>query len=47
MYNFTEKDWKFFRAKLPKWQENYLENLVMKYAGILSSKNYHPKSSGN
>lgn len=31
-----EKDWKLFRKKLPKWQENYMDQLNKKYKEILA-----------
>ena len=34
---FTEQDWKLFRAKLPKWQENYMGRLNKEYLEILNS----------
>ena len=34
---FTEQDWKLFRAKLPKWQENYMDRLNKEYKEILNS----------
>ena len=37
MDNFTEQDWKLFRAKLPKWQENYMDKLNKEYKEILNS----------
>ena len=37
MDNFTEQDWKLFRAKLPKWQENYMDRLNKEYKEILNS----------
>ena len=37
MDNFTEQDWKLFRAKLPKWQENYMDRLNKEYQSILNS----------
>ena len=34
---FTERDWKLFRAKLPEWQENYMDKLNKEYKEILNS----------
>lgn len=32
---FTEKDWKLFRNKIGKWQENYIDRLNEEYIKIL------------
>lgn len=32
-----ESDWKKFRAKLPSWQENYMDKLTKEYIEILQS----------
>ena len=37
MRNFSEKDWKLFRKKLPDWQEAYMERLCKEYIDLLSS----------
>ena len=37
MRNFSEKDWKLFRKKLPGWQEAYMERLCKEYIDLLSS----------
>ena len=37
MSNFSEKDWKLFRKKLPDWQEAYMERLCKEYIDLLSS----------
>ncbi len=37
MIEISEKDWKLFRAKLPYWQENYIDKLNQEYINILSS----------
>ena len=37
MRNFSEKDWKLFRKKLPDWQEDYMERLCKEYIDLLSS----------
>ena len=34
--DYTEKDWKIFRKRLPEWQENYMEKLCQEYINILS-----------
>ena len=31
-----ESDWKLFRKKLPDWQENYMERLIIEYAALLA-----------
>ncbi len=38
MYQQTvnEKDWKMFRAKLPGWQEAYMERLNREYVALLT-----------
>ena len=36
MYQFEETDWKLFRAKLPEWQEAYMERLLAEYAELLA-----------
>ena len=37
MHDFSEKDWKLFRKKLPGWQEAYMERLCKEYIDLLSS----------
>ena len=37
MRNFSEKDWKLFRKKLPGWQEAYMQRLCQEYIELLSS----------
>ena len=37
MRDFSEKDWKLFREKLPDWQEDYMERLCKEYINLLSS----------
>ena len=32
----TKGDWKLFREKLPSWQEQYMERLLVEYAQIIS-----------
>jgi hypothetical protein len=32
----SKKDWKVFREKLPRWQENYMEGIIKDYAVLLS-----------
>ena len=39
MRDFSEKDWKLFRKKLPDWQEAYMERLCKEYIDLLSSDN--------
>ena len=31
-----KKDWKLFRAKIPEWQEAYMERLNQEYIALLS-----------
>lgn len=31
-------DWQLFRAKLPEWQEEYMEKLIKEYSDILNEK---------
>ena len=38
MNNFSEKDWKLFREKLPSWQEAYMEKLNKEYVEILTGE---------
>lgn len=33
-----ESDWKLFRAKLPIWQENYMDKLTKEYVALLQSE---------
>ena len=37
MRDFSEKDWKLFRKKLPGWQEAYMNRLCREYIDLLSS----------
>ena len=37
MREFSEKDWKLFRKKLPQWQEAYMERLCKEYVSLLTS----------
>ena len=37
MIKCKEKDWKVLRAKLPEWQENYMDRMCKEYLGILTS----------
>lgn len=37
-YTISEKDWKLFRAKVPGWQENYMERLNCEYIELLSGE---------
>lgn len=32
----NEKDWKLFRKKLPKWQEQYIDQMNKEYKEILA-----------
>ena len=34
--NVNESDWKLFRAKLPGWQEVYMEHLNQEYIALLA-----------
>ncbi|MBQ6874806.1 MAG: hypothetical protein IJN46_01050 [Lachnospiraceae bacterium] len=31
----SKKDWKLYREKLPRWQEAYMEKLIVKYVEYL------------
>lgn len=33
-----KKDWRLFRERLPKWQEDHMAKLNEEYIGILSRK---------
>ena len=33
----SKKDWKLYKEKLPKWQETYMEKLIVKYVEYLQS----------
>lgn len=35
--NFTEKDWKLFKSKIPQWQEKYMSKLISEYSELLNS----------
>ena len=37
MREFSEKDWKLFRKKIPQWQEAYMERLCKEYVSLLTS----------
>ena len=41
--NYPESDWKLFKAKIPGWQEAYMERFCKEYVGILCE----PASSAN
>lgn len=34
--SFTEEDWKLFKSKIPVWQENYMEKLLIEYAELIN-----------
>ena len=36
MIEVKESDWKLFRARLPKWQEDYMEKLNKEYVTLLT-----------
>lgn len=36
MYEVKEEDWKLYRAKLPEWQEKYMEKLTREYVQLLT-----------
>lgn len=36
--NIKDSDWKIFRAKVPDWQETYMENLIKEYISLLSEE---------
>lgn len=33
-----KSDWLLFRAKLPEWQETYMEKLIKEYSSLLNEK---------
>ena len=37
MIEISKADWKLFRARLPDWQESYMEKLNLEYIELLSS----------
>ena len=41
-YGNIKKDWKLYRVKLAKYQENYIEHLNQKYITLLSDKEKIP-----
>ena len=36
----SKKDWKLFQAKVPEWQERYMEQLIKSYIILLTSPGY-------
>lgn len=34
--DFSKQDWKLFRARLPGWQEAYMDKLNREYIALLS-----------
>ena len=38
MKDVSKKDWKLYRERIPKWQENYMERLCREYIELLCSK---------
>ena len=36
----SKKDWKLFQAKVPEWQERYMEELIKSYITLLNSPGY-------
>ncbi len=40
-----KKDWRLFREKLPKWQEDHMAKLNEEYIGILSRKDKNPSEN--
>jgi len=38
----TEKDWRMFRKKLPKWQEDFMNRMNKEYMEILSQNDKNP-----
>lgn len=38
----AERDWKLFRKKLPKWQEDFMNRLNKEYMEILSQEGKNP-----
>ena len=43
----VENDWKLFRKKLPKWQEQYIDQMNKEYQEILAQDKKHRIFSGN
>lgn len=37
MVEISKSDWKLFREKVPKWQEDYMERLTMEYIKLLNA----------
>ena len=40
MKDISKKDWKLFQAKVPEWQERYMEQLIKSYIILLNSPGY-------
>jgi hypothetical protein len=40
---FLKSDWKLFRAKLPDWQEAYMDKLNQEYIQLLSANDSPPE----
>ena len=40
MKDISKKDWKLFQAKVPEWQERYMEQLEKSYITLLNSPGY-------
>lgn len=38
----AERDWKLFRKKLPKWQENFMNRMNKEYMEILNQQGKNP-----
>ena len=38
MGDVAESDWKLFRERLPRWQESYMEKLIVEYMEMLSGE---------
>ena len=36
----SKKDWKLFQAKVPEWQERYMEELIKSYITLFNSPGY-------
>ena len=44
MENFSEKDWKIFKRKIPEWQEAYMERLNNEYIELLNGEGWKKES---
>ena len=46
MYEVKESDWKIFRKRVPRWQEDYMKKLNKEYIEILSRDGSAAQISG-